>query len=72
MRAETVTVVFDRKKNLAKTDIGKVELCIYLGRTERKFIKAFNFKAFRSSTAIGTDLLGQQDATLTQGDIRYR
>ena len=35
------------------------------------YYKAFNFKAFRSSTAIGTDLLGQQKETLTRGDQDY-
>ena len=39
--------------------------------TVGNYYKAFNFKAFRSSTAIGTDLLGQQDASLTQGDNEY-
>ena len=38
MRTETVTVVFDRKKRLEKTGIGKVDICVYLGRTERKYI----------------------------------
>ena len=45
MRAETVTVVFDRKKTLAKTGIGKVDLCIYLSRTERKFITIYSCTA---------------------------
>ena len=31
------------------------------------YYKAFNFKAFRSSTAIGTDLLGKQEAKLNTG-----
>ena len=35
------------------------------------YYKAFNFKAFRSSTAIGTDLLGQQEAKLNKGDEQY-
>ena len=35
------------------------------------YYKAFNFKAFRSSTAIGTDLLGKQDAKLNKGDEQY-
>ena len=35
------------------------------------YYKAFNFKAFRSSTAIGTDLLGKQQETLSQGDGQY-
>ncbi len=39
--------------------------------TVGNYYKAFNFKVFRSSTAIGTDLLGQQEATLTQGDQQY-
>ena len=35
------------------------------------YYKAFNFKAFRSSTAIGTDLLGKQEAKLNKGDEQY-
>ena len=35
------------------------------------YYKAFNFKAFRSSTAIGTDLLGKQEEKLNQGDNQY-
>ena len=35
------------------------------------YYKAFNFKAFRSSTAIGTDLLGQQDEKVNAGDEQY-
>ena len=35
------------------------------------YYKAFNFKAFRSSTAIGTDLLGKQEATVSKGDGDY-
>ena len=35
------------------------------------YYKAFNFKGFRSSTAIGTDLLGAQHERTTQGDQDY-
>lgn len=35
------------------------------------YYKAFNFKAFRSSTAIGTDVLGKQDAKVSRGDETY-
>jgi len=35
------------------------------------YYKAFNFKTFRSSTAIGTDLLGQQEAKVAAGEDRY-
>ena len=35
------------------------------------YYKAFNFKAFRSSTAIGTDLLGKQEAKTSKGDDSY-
>ena len=35
------------------------------------YYKAFNFKGFRSSTAIGTDLLGKQDAKINAGDEQY-
>ncbi len=35
------------------------------------YYKAFNFKGFRSSTAIGTDVLGLQDGKLSQGDEQY-
>ena len=33
--------------------------------------KAFHFKAFRSSTAIGTDLLGKQEERIAKGDNDY-
>ncbi len=35
------------------------------------YYKAFNFKAFRSSTAIGTDLLGKQEEKIGKGDADY-
>ena len=35
------------------------------------YYKAFNFKDFRSSTAIGTDLLGQQEAHIDKADQAY-
>ena len=35
------------------------------------YYKAFNFKGFRSSTAIGTDLLGGQKELTTKGDGLY-
>lgn len=36
--------------------------------TAGNYYKAFNFKRFRSSTAIGTDLLGEQKENVTKGD----
>ena len=41
------------------------------GECVGNYYKAFNFKAFRSSTAIGTDLLGKQEAKVNQGDEQY-
>ena len=35
------------------------------------YYKAFNFKAFRSSTAIGTDLLGKQEGKTSASDAAY-
>ena len=35
------------------------------------YYKAFNFKGFRSSTAIGTDLLGKQEEKVNKGDEDY-
>ena len=35
------------------------------------YYKAFNFKGFRSSTAIGTDLLGRQEEKINKGDEDY-
>ena len=35
------------------------------------YYKGFNFKGFRSSTAIGTDLLGKQEAKLGEGEQLY-
>lgn len=43
MLKENVTVIFDRKKQAAKCGSGKVELRIYLGRTERKYISLGDF-----------------------------
>ncbi|MCH5308313.1 MAG: beta-galactosidase [Prevotella sp.] len=42
-----------------------------LEETAGNYYKAFNFKGFRSSTAIGTDLLGEQKEHLTKGDGDY-
>ena len=42
-----------------------------LGETDGNYYKAFNFKAFRSSTAIGTDLLGQQEENMSKGEASY-
>ena len=39
--------------------------------TAGNYYKAFNFKAFRSSTAIGTDLLGKQKESVSKGDGDY-
>ena len=41
------------------------------GETPGNYYKAFCFKAFRSSTAIGTDILGDQSEALTRGDQDY-
>lgn len=38
MAKETITVVYDRKKKVETTGKGKVELCIYLARGERKYL----------------------------------
>ena len=35
------------------------------------YYKAFNFKGFRSSTVIGTDLLGKQEEKINKGDADY-
>ena len=39
--------------------------------TAGNYYKAFNFKGFRSSTAIGTDLLGKQEEKINRGDEEY-
>ena len=39
--------------------------------TAGNYYKAFNFKAFRSSTAIATEQLGEQKEKLNNGDERY-
>ena len=41
------------------------------GEGDGNYWKAFHFKAFRSSTAVGTDLLGQQQERTTEGDGAY-
>ena len=42
-----------------------------LGETDGNYYKAFNFKAFRSSTAIATEQLGKQKAKVNDGDEEY-
>ena len=42
-----------------------------LEETAGNYYKAFNFKAFRSSTAIATEQLGNQKETLNEGDEQY-
>ena len=42
-----------------------------LGETDGNYYKAFNFKAFRSSTAIATEQLGKQKAKVNNGDEAY-
>ncbi len=42
-----------------------------IDETAGNYYKAFNFKGFRSSTAIGTDLLGQQEERIDKGDEDY-
>lgn len=42
-----------------------------LGETDGNYYKAFNFKAFRSSTAIATEQLGKQRAKVNDGDESY-
>ena len=41
------------------------------GECVGNYYKAFNFKGFRSSTAIGTDLLGKQEEKINKGDEDY-
>ncbi len=38
MKKNYVSVVFDRKKKVKVTGIGKVEIHVYLGRNQRKYI----------------------------------
>ncbi len=42
-----------------------------LQETAGNYYKAFNFKAFRSSTAIATEQLGKQEERLNEGDEQY-
>ena len=42
-----------------------------LGETDGNYYKAFNFKAFRSSTAIATEQLGVQQQKINKGDEDY-
>ena len=39
--------------------------------TAGNYYKAFNFKAFRSSTTIATEQLGKQNEKLNEGDEQY-
>lgn len=57
MKKELVSVVFDRKKRVEATGEGKVEICIYLSRTERKFItvttcNAISWKKYEKSAEL--------------------
>ena len=59
---------------LAVTLLGRLTLRATVPEVKEgvgNYYKAFNFKAFRSSTAIGTDLLGKQEAKLNTGDEQY-
>lgn len=38
MKKDFVTVIYDRKKEVAKTGRGKVEIRIYLGNGVRKYV----------------------------------
>lgn len=38
MKTKFVSVIYDRKRVASLTGVGKVELCIYFGRNQRKFI----------------------------------
>ena len=42
-----------------------------LKETAGNYYKAFNFKAFRSSTAIATDQLGEQNAQMAESENQY-
>ena len=42
-----------------------------IAETAGNYYKAFNFKAFRSSTAIATEQLGEQEEKLNEGDEQY-
>lgn len=42
-----------------------------LGATAGNYYKAFNFKSFRSSTAIASEQLSEQKEKLTEGDEQY-
>ena len=62
MKKELVSVVFDRKKRVETTGEGKVEICIYLSRTERKFItittcNAISWKKYEKSTELRDKVL---------------
>lgn len=46
MRKESVTVVYDRKKTVAKTGTGKVEISIYLGAGGRKYVTIYDCSPF--------------------------
>lgn len=57
MKKEFIKVIFDRKKRLDATGEGKVELSIYLGKSERKYITirsctAFAWKTYQKSTEL--------------------
>lgn len=62
MKKKFVTVVFDRKKRLATTGEGKVELHIYLGRSQRKYVtlktcNAISWRRYQKSDELKSEIL---------------
>lgn len=61
MAKESISVVFDRKNKVETTGRGKVELCVYLAKGERKYItlkdcNPFEYKAYLQSRELRLEL----------------
>lgn len=65
MKKNFVSVVYDRKKKVERLGYGNVDICIYLGNGERKFITIHNcnpieWKTYQQSKELHTEILVYQ------------
>ena len=61
MKKEIVSVIYDRKKNVEKTGVGKVDICIYFNHYERKFITVnsctpYEWKQYQNSKELRMEM----------------
>lgn len=65
MKKNFVSVIYDRKKKVERLGYGNVDICIYLGNGERKFITIHNcnpieWKTYQQSKELRTEILVYQ------------